>query len=48
MMAEFLPEAEEEMIEAAVFYQEQADGLGERFLDDMEQKPWVTFHPFSP
>lgn len=37
MMAEFLPEAEDEMMEAAVFYQEQADGLGERFLDDVEQ-----------
>jgi len=37
MMAEFLPEAEEEMMEVAVFYQKQADGLGEKFLDDVEQ-----------
>ena len=37
MTVEFLPEAEEEMIEAAVFYQEQAEGLGERFLDDVER-----------
>lgn len=29
MMAEFLPEAEDEMMEAAVFYQDQADDLGE-------------------
>ena len=36
-MVEFLPEAEEEMMEAAVFYQEQAEGLGERFLDDVER-----------
>jgi len=27
---------EEEMMEAAVFYQEQADGLGEGFLNDVE------------
>ncbi len=36
-MAKFLGEAEEEMMEAAVFYQEQAEGLGERFLDDVER-----------
>ena len=36
-MVEFLPEAEEEMMEAAVFYQEKAEGLGERFLDDVER-----------
>ena len=37
MMVEFLAEAEEEMMEAAVFYQEQAEGLGEKFLDDVER-----------
>lgn len=37
MMVEFLAEAEEEMMEATVFYQEQAKGLGERFLDDVER-----------
>ena len=37
MMVEFLPEAEEEMMEAAIFYQEQAESLGERFLDDVER-----------
>lgn len=37
MMVEFLAEAEEEMMEAAVFYQEQAKGLGERFLEDVER-----------
>ena len=31
-MVEFLPEAEEEMMEAAVFYQEKAEGLGKDFL----------------
>ncbi len=36
-MVEFLAEAEEEMMEAAVFYQEQAEGLGEKFLDDVER-----------
>ncbi len=30
MMAKFLGEAEEEMMEAAVFYQEQTESLGER------------------
>ena len=36
MSIEFLSEAEEEMVEAAAFYEEQAEGLGDRFLDDVE------------
>ena len=36
MSIEFLLEAEEEMMEAAAFYEGQAEGLGGRFLDDVE------------
>lgn len=31
-----LPPAEEEMIEAALFYQREAAGLGDDFLDDVQ------------
>jgi len=34
--ASFLEEAEEEMYEAAAFYEVRTDGLGDRFLDDIE------------
>jgi plasmid stabilization system protein ParE len=33
----FLPPAEEEMHEAAKYYEEQAEGLGEEFLDDVQR-----------
>ncbi len=36
MRARFLEEAEEEMYEAAAFYEGRTDGLGDRFLDDIE------------
>lgn len=32
----FLPEAEQEMIEAALYYQSQASGLGVDFLSEIE------------
>jgi plasmid stabilization system protein ParE len=32
----FLEEAEEEMYEAAAFYEGRTDGLGDRFLDDIQ------------
>lgn len=32
----FLPEAEQEMIEAALYYQSQASGLGVDFLSEVE------------
>jgi len=35
-VAEFLREASEEMTEAAAFYEERREGLGERFLDIVE------------
>jgi len=34
--ARFLEEAEEEMHEAAAFYDRRTDGLGDRFLDDIQ------------
>ena len=33
----FLPPAEEEMAEASLFYEAASAGLGEEFLDDVEQ-----------
>jgi len=33
----YLPPAEEEMIEAALFYEKQARGLGIEFLDDVQR-----------
>jgi len=33
----YLPPAEEEMTEAAIFYQEQSQGLGIVFLDDVQR-----------
>ena len=33
---QFLPEAEEEMNEAAQFYEGRSEGLGEDFLDEVE------------
>lgn len=33
----FLPEAEQEMLEAAQYYQEQASGLGLDFLVEIER-----------
>ena len=36
MNLRFLDPAEEEMLEAARTYEDQADGLGERFLDEVE------------
>ena len=33
---QFLPEAEEEMNEAAQFYEGRSDGLGEDFLDEVQ------------
>lgn len=36
MNLRFLVPAEEEMLEAAQRYEEQATGLGERFLDEVE------------
>lgn len=36
MKARFLEEAEEEMYQAAAFYEGQTDGLGYRFLDDIQ------------
>jgi len=37
MIAIFLDEAREEMIEAARFYEERRTGLGQQFLDIIEQ-----------
>lgn len=37
MQVEFLLEAEEELIEAAAFYQTRAEGLGEQFLAEGER-----------
>lgn len=37
MQIEFLLEAEEELIEAAAFYQARAEGLGEQFLSEIER-----------
>ena len=34
---EFLPEAEEEMNEAALFYEDRSEGLGLDFLEQVEQ-----------
>ena len=34
---EFLPEAEGEMNEAARFYEERSEGLGQDFLEEVEQ-----------
>jgi plasmid stabilization system protein ParE len=34
--ARFLEKAEEEMYEAAAFYEGRTNGLGERFLDDIQ------------
>ena len=36
MNLRFLDSAEEEMLEAAQVYEDQAVGLGERFLDEVE------------
>lgn len=36
MRARFLEGAEEEMYEAAAYYEDQTEGLGDRFLDDIE------------
>ena len=36
MNSRFLDPAEEEMLEAARIYEDQAVGLGERFLDEVE------------
>ncbi len=33
----FLPEAEQEMLEAAIYYQSQASGLGVDYLSEVEQ-----------
>ena len=33
---EFLPEAEEEMNEAALFYEDRSEGLGTDFLEEVE------------
>lgn len=35
--ARFLPPAEEEMIEAAAFYEAAAEGLGHDFLNDIQR-----------
>ena len=35
MIAEFLEEAEQELIEAALFYESKEAGLGRRFRDDV-------------
>jgi len=34
---EFLPEAEEEMNESALFYEARSEGLGTDFLEEVEQ-----------
>ena len=34
---EFLPEAEEEMNEAALFYEDRSEGLGLDFLEEVEK-----------
>jgi len=35
-MPRFLEKAEEEMLEAAIFYEDQSVGLGEKFLEEVE------------
>ena len=35
-MIRYLPEAKEEFIEAARFYERREAGLGDRFLDELE------------
>jgi len=42
----FLPSAEEEIIEAAVYYQAQAEGLGTKYLNAVEKA--VRFIAESP
>lgn len=37
MKVEFLQEAEEEMINASIFYEDHTSGLGERFINDIER-----------
>lgn len=46
MKAEFHPEATEEFIEAALFYDEQVPGLGEAFVAEVERSVELLFdHP---
>ena len=37
MKSEFHPEAEQEFIEASVFYESRVPGLGERFIAEVER-----------
>jgi plasmid stabilization system protein ParE len=37
MPIDFLPEAEQEMIEAALYYQSLSSGLGDDYLDEVER-----------
>lgn len=44
----FLSPAEEEMIEAAVFYESRTGGLGNDFLDDVQQAvDRLSYYPHS-
>ena len=44
----FLSPAEEEMTEAAVFYEEASEGLGSDFLDDVQRSiDRLTDYPYS-
>ena len=36
MTTRFLPEARDEFVEAAKFYEKREEGLGDRFLDELE------------
>lgn len=46
MQIRFLPEAEAEMIEAAIYYQRQVQGLGDAFLQEVERTAsWIAVYP---
>lgn len=48
MPIRFLPEAESEMIEAAVYYQRQVAGLGDLFIREVEKAAsWIALYPHA-
>lgn len=48
MRVVFLPEAESEMIESALYYQRQVAGLGDAFLQEIEKATeWIATYPVA-
>ena len=48
MQIRFLPEAQSEMIEAAVYYQRQVAGLGDLFIQEVEKAAyWIALYPHA-